>query len=109
MTDKVVVLSTCGTEQEAEQVARVLVERKLAACVNVVAPVQSFYWWQGKVEKSSEHLLIIKTSRDLFDKVRSALESIHSYELPELVALPIVDGSANYLNWMNENLAGPQG
>jgi len=66
--------------------------------------VQSFYWWQGKIEDSQEWLLMIKTSRDLFDKLRSALETAHSYELPEVLAVPIVEGSPNYLAWLEREL-----
>jgi len=109
MTDKVLVLSTCGSAEEGERIARMLLEQRLAACVNVVAPIRSFYWWQGKVEDSPECLLVIKSSRHLFDRLRVALEAAHSYEVPEILVLPIVDGSANYLNWMDENLESPQG
>jgi periplasmic divalent cation tolerance protein len=104
MTDKIVILSTCADEQEAERIARALVEARLAACVNVVPRVRSFYRWKGAVEDSAECLLIVKSSRALFAALRTALEKAHSYEVPELVALPIVDGAANYLNWLQENL-----
>jgi len=105
MTDKIVVFSTCGSREEAEKLARHLLEARLAACVNVIMQIQSFYWWQGKIEDSQEWLLIIKTARDLFDKVRAVLETAHSYELPEVLALPIVDGSPNYLAWLDRELA----
>jgi periplasmic divalent cation tolerance protein len=104
MTDKIVVLNTCGSAEEAEQVARKLVDEKLAACVTVVAPVRSFYRWDGVVNDAAEWLLLIKTSRPLFDRVRAALESVHSYELPELLALPVIEGSANYLAWLEGEL-----
>jgi periplasmic divalent cation tolerance protein len=104
MTDKIVVLNTCGSAEEAEQVARKLVDEKLAACVTVVAPVRSFYRWDGVVNDAAEWLLLIKTSRPLFDLVRAALESVHSYELPELLALPVIEGSANYLAWLEGEL-----
>ena len=105
MTNKIVVFSTCGSREEAEKLARRLLEARLAACVNVIMQIQSFYWWQGKIEDSQEWLLIIKTARDLFDKVRAVLETAHSYELPEVLALPIVDGSPNYLAWLDRELA----
>ena len=105
MTDKIVVFSTCGSREEAEKLARHLLEARLAACVNVIMQIQSFYWWQGKIEDSQEWLLVIKTARDLFDKVRAVLETAHSYELPEVLALPIVDGSPNYLAWLDRELA----
>jgi periplasmic divalent cation tolerance protein len=104
MTDKIVILSTCSDEQEAERLARALVEARLAACVSVVPRVRSFYRWKGAVEDASECLLVIKSSRPLFAELRSALEKAHSYEVPEVVAIPVVDGAPNYLNWLHENL-----
>jgi periplasmic divalent cation tolerance protein len=104
MTNKIVVFSTCGSQEEAEQLARRLLEARLAACVNVITQVRSFYWWQGKIEDSGEWLLVIKTSRSLFDQLRTVLEGAHSYELPEVLALPILDGSPNYLEWMDREL-----
>ena len=104
MTDKIVVFSTCGSEAEAEKIARHLIGEHLAACVNVVTPVRSFYRWEGVVQESDEWLLVIKSSRDLFDKLRFALEAAHSYELPEVLAVPVVAGSPTYLNWMDTEL-----
>src|SRR3954447_5013048 len=104
MTDKIVVLSTCGSEEEAERLARELVGAKLAACVNVLPRMRSFYRWKGEVEDAVECLLVIKSSRPLFERLRAALEASHSYEVPEVVALPILDGAVNYLNWLDENL-----
>ena len=106
MTDKIVILSTCADEAEAEKVARALVDRHLAACVNVLPAVRSFYRWQGKIESSAECLLVVKTSRALFSSIRAVLESVHSYELPELIALPIVEGSPTYLAWLDSSLGG---
>ena len=100
MTDKIVVLNTCSSADEAERIARRLVEARLAACVNVVAGARSFYRWQGAIESAQEWLLVIKTSRVLFEGLRAELEKIHSYEVPELIALPIVEGSPNYLLWL---------
>ena len=105
MTDKVVVLSTCSSPEEARRVARVLVEKQLAACVQISGAVTSVYRWQGKIEESAEFGLIIKTSRGLLDAVRLELETLHSYEVPEMIALAIVDGSPNYLNWLDAELA----
>jgi periplasmic divalent cation tolerance protein len=106
MTDKIVVFSTCGSKEEAERLARRLLEEHVAACVNVFSPVQSFYWWKGAIEEAAEWLLAIKTSRELFERVRATLESAHSYELPEVLALPIVEASPNYLAWMEGELSG---
>jgi periplasmic divalent cation tolerance protein len=104
MTDKIVVLSTCSSAEEAEGLARALIDSRLAACVSVVAGVRSFYRWKEAIEDSAEHLLVIKTSRALFDGVRLELEKRHTYEVPELIALPVVEGSANYLNWLDAEL-----
>ena len=104
MTDKIVVLSTCGTEQEAESLARQLVEKRLAACVNVIHRMKSYYRWQGVMETAEECLLVIKSSRERFEALRAALETAHSYEVPEVLALPVVDGAANYLNWIEVSL-----
>lgn len=81
--------------------ARLLVERRLAACVNIVTPVRSIYRWQGAIEEATEWLLIIKSSRARFAELAEAIRAEHSYELPEVVALPIVEGSAAYLAWLN--------
>ena len=107
MTDKIVVLSTCATQNEAEKIARLLVEERLAACVSVVAGVRSYYRWKGAVESADECLLVIKTSRESFGPLSAALEKAHSYELPEVIALPIVEGAANYLSWLHANVGSP--
>jgi len=105
MTEKIVVISTCGSEEEAARIAKKLVEEHLAACVNIMPRVRSFYRWQGKVEDAAEWMLIVKTSRSRFDALKAVLEAAHSYELPEVLALPIVDGSANYLAWLDSELS----
>ena len=104
MTDKIVVLNSCASAEEAERLARSLVEQRLAACVTVVTPVRSFYRWKDVVVDSTEWLLVIKTSRPLFAGLRAALESIHSYEVPEILALPVIEGSTNYLSWIESEL-----
>jgi len=109
MTDKIVVLSTCSSEAEAEKLARLLVEAHLAACVNIVPRMRSYYRWQGAIEVSEECLLVIKSTRALFESLRAAVAKAHSYEIPELVALPIVEGSPDYLQWMDANLSPGRG
>ncbi len=104
MTEKIVVISTCGSEEEAVRIAKKLVEGHLAACVNLVPRVRSFYRWQGRVEDATEWMLIVKTSRFRFEALRTVLEAAHSYELPEVLALPVVDGSPNYLAWLDKEL-----
>ena len=106
MTDKIVVLTTCAAAVDAERMARALVDGRLAACVNVVPGVRSFYHWKGETESSEEYLLIVKTSRDLFGALRAEMEKLHPYELPELLALPVVAGAENYLSWLQSNLRG---
>jgi periplasmic divalent cation tolerance protein len=107
MTDKIVILCTCDKESEAETLARTLVEARLAACVNLLPRGRSIYRWQGAVESAEEWLLVIKTSRSLFKEVEAALAKIHSYEIPELLALSVVDGAGSYLNWMDQSLKEP--
>jgi periplasmic divalent cation tolerance protein len=105
MTDKVVVLSTCASEEEAEKLARLVVEQRLAACVSLVPRVRSYYRWKGAIESAEEFLLMIKSSRERLPELLSLLEKEHSYEVPEVLALPVVEGSVNYLNWIETNLA----
>ena len=104
MTDKILILSTCASQEEAERVARVLVEGRLAACVAITPNVQSIYRWKGAVESSEEWGLAIKTRRHLFEDVRASIRAIHSYQVPELLALPVIDGDPDYLGWMDEQL-----
>ena len=104
MTDKVIVLTTCASAEQAESMARRLIEARLAACVSVVPGAQSYYRWQGAIESSAECLLLIKSSRDLAGELQQEIGRLHSYELPEFLVLPIVDGSENYLDWMGREL-----
>ncbi len=106
MTDKIVVLSTCSSEEEARKIARSLVEKRVAACVQVISGLRSVYWWQGKIEEEGEALLVVKSRRDLFRRLEAELRKLHSYEVPEIVALTVVDGSADYLGWLDRELAG---
>ena len=105
VTDKVIVLSTCASSEEAGKLARALVEKRLAACVNVLPGVRSIYRWKDAIEEDEEILLVIKTSRALVEELRAEIERLHSYEVPEVIALPIVDGSERYLAWMTRELA----
>jgi periplasmic divalent cation tolerance protein len=104
MTEKIVVLSTCGSEEEAVRIARRLVEGRVAACVNLIPRIRSIYRWEGKVEDATEWMLLIKTSRERYDALATMLEAAHSYELPEVLALPVIAGSANYLAWLDSEL-----
>ena len=102
MTDKVVVLSTAGSQEEANKIATALVERRLAACVNIIPRIQSVYRWEGKVESAEEFLLVIKTVKARQEEVESAIRKLHSYELPEFIAISIERGTADYLAWIEE-------
>jgi periplasmic divalent cation tolerance protein len=106
MSDKIVVLSTCGSPQEAQRLAHALVEKRLAACVNIVSGVRSIYRWKDAIEDEEEVLLVIKTSRPLFEELRNEILRLHSYEVPEVIALEVVDGSEGYLAWLDREL-GP--
>ena len=103
MTDALLVLTTAGSKDEAQKIARALVEHHLAACVNIVPGIESVYRWQGAVENAQEWLLIIKTTA--FDPVRDAIKQLHSYELPECIAIPLARGSSEYLAWLGDSVA----
>ena len=101
ITDKIVVFSTCGSEEEAVRVARALVQAQLAACVNIIPQIRSIYRWQGAIEDGTEWLLVIKTKRELFAQLAAKLRTVHSYGVPEAIAIPIVDGLPDYLAWID--------
>lgn len=103
MSERVVVLSTVARAEDAERIGRELVERGLAACVNVVPGLVSIYRWQGKVEREEERLLVIKTRTERFEALREALVALHPYEVPEVLALPVAAGHAPYLAWLDDN------
>ncbi len=109
MSPRVAALSTVGKAEDAENLARALVERGLAACVNVLPGVTSFYRWKGRLERDAEHLLLIKTRRDRLEELRRALVALHPYEVPELIALPIDAGHGPYLAWLDESVGGAEG
>ncbi len=104
MTDKIVVLVNCRNQKEAEGLARSLVEKKLAACVNVLPGLVSWYWWENKLTQDQEVMLLIKSSREIFTELEKEIRRLHSYAVPEVIALPIVEGSADYLNWIEESM-----
>ena len=107
MTDKVIVLSTCPSRKEAKRIARGLVEARLAACVNIIDGVASIYSWKGKLEESKEVMLVVKSRRDLLGVLQERLASMHSYEVPEAIAIPVVDGLPAYLEWIDRELDPP--
>jgi periplasmic divalent cation tolerance protein len=103
MFEPIVVLVTCGSEEESLKIANALVEDRLAACVNLVAPIRSIYRWEGKIWDEKEWLLIIKTQKHRFEELERKVKSLHSYSVPEIISLPITEGSLAYLNWIREN------
>jgi periplasmic divalent cation tolerance protein len=104
MTDKRIVLTTAASEKEARKIARHLVDKRLAACVNIVPQVTSIYRWKNKVEEAGEWILMVKTTAAAFALVRNAIAEMHSYELPECICLAIEGGSTDYLQWIGEDV-----
>ena len=100
------VMVTASSREEAEKIATTLLERKLIACANILGPVSSRFWWQGKIDSAEEYMIFMKTKRELFDQVADNVKQLHSYEVPEIIALPIVEGAKPYLEWINSSLAG---
>ncbi|OYT40458.1 MAG: cytochrome C biogenesis protein CcdA [Desulfurococcales archaeon ex4484_58] len=100
----ILVLITASNREEAENIARELVKDKLVACVNIVDNIKSIYWWKGEIEDSRESLLLVKTRINVFDRLVKKVKSIHSYEVPEIIALPIITGYKEYLKWLSESL-----
>jgi len=99
--DNIVVLVTTSSEPEARKIAELLLSRRKAACINIVPRVDSSFWWQEKLESARESLLIIKTKASLLSEIVELVKSAHGYEVPEIIALPIVGGNEDYLKWIN--------
>jgi periplasmic divalent cation tolerance protein len=104
MAEYLQAMTTAGSEEEAERISAVLVERRLAACVQVVGPISSRYRWQGEVEVAREWICLAKTEASRFPELEAAIRELHSYEEPEIVAVPIVAGSPGYLAWLSNNI-----
>jgi len=100
----IVVFVTTSTNEEADKIANALLTEKKAACVNIISGVSSFFWWEGKIDSASEALLVIKTEEQLLDDVVKVVKRLHSYSLPEIIALPIVGGNEDYLKWVSESV-----
>jgi periplasmic divalent cation tolerance protein len=107
MTDKIVVITACDSEKEAANLAHHLVDQRLAACVNILPKARSIYRWKEKVEDTAEWVLFIKSRRDLFAALRTEIQKLHTYEVPEVIALPVVEGSDAYLGWIDRELTAP--
>ena len=104
MTNKILILITVGQKKECRKIARYLVGGQLAACVNIAGPIESIYRWKGKVARDREYQLFIKTTREMFPEILLAVSRLHSYENPEVICLPVIDGSEKYLQWLDGSL-----
>jgi periplasmic divalent cation tolerance protein len=103
-TGKVVIFVTTSSEKEARKVAELLLGQRKAACINIVPRIDSSFWWQGKLDSAQESLLIIKTRASLLPEIIEMVKSVHSYEVPEIIALPIIGGSEDYLKWIDDEI-----
>jgi periplasmic divalent cation tolerance protein len=101
----IIVMVTTPNKQEAQKIAKHLLEKRLIACANIIGPVTSLFHWSGKIEHAEEHLILMKTHQNLFEKLSETVKAIHSYEIPEILALPITNGSKTYLDWLSSCLA----
>ena len=101
MTNYIQVMTAAGSREEADQLARSIVEQRLAACAQVIGPMSSHYWWRGELESATEWLCLMKTERRLYDDIEAAIRAAHSYETPEIVAVPVETGSEAYLAWLS--------
>ncbi len=100
--ENIVVFITASNEDEASKIARALVEGRLAGCVNIIRNIRSIYSWQGKIEDESEVLMVVKTQQSLFGSLSEKVKELHTYTVPEIIAMPIVEGSEDYLKWLKE-------
>ena len=104
MIKYIVIFVTCASKEEAAKIAKNLLDERLIACANIIEGVSSFFWWKGKVDRAKEALVIIKTAGKNFDKVRKRIKKLHSYEVPEIIAVPITAGESSYLKWIDESI-----
>ena len=105
MNRSIVVLITAKNKTQARKIAQGLLKDRLMACANIIEGVESMFLWQGKIDKASEVLLIIKTHQKVFDKLVAKVKLLHSYQTPEIIALPVVQGSEDYLKWIEESVS----
>ena len=106
MLDAIVVMTTTGSRDEADKIAIGLVERNLAACAQIVGPISSVFHWEGAVQQQDEWLCLLKSARQYYPQLEAALRELHSYDVPEIIALPVVEGCSDYLHWIHASLAG---
>lgn len=103
MAKYIVIFVTCASKKEALLIIKRLLDERLIACANIIEGVKSLFWWKGKVVKATESLVILKTARKNFDKIKKSIKELHSYEVPEIIALPIVAGEGDYLEWIDKS------
>ena len=106
MSEYIQVFTTAGSREEARTIAGAIVEQRLAACVQVIGPIHSTYWWQGQMETAEEYLCLMKASRDVYRSLEAAIKEVHSYETPEILAMPVLEGNEDYLSWLRGELRG---
>jgi periplasmic divalent cation tolerance protein len=102
MQNHIVIYITTGSISEAKKIGRILVEEKLVACTNIISPIHSIYSWQGKICDDKEALMVLKSKQKLFNQIVKRVEELHSYDVPEIIAIPIIEGSSKYLSWLNK-------
>ncbi|MEM0008077.1 MAG: divalent-cation tolerance protein CutA [Candidatus Bathyarchaeia archaeon] len=100
----IIVLTTTSSREEAEKIAHALLAERLIACANIIGPIHSLFWWQDKIDTAQEYLILMKTRKDLFNKLAEKVKALHSYQVPEIIALPIVEGFKPYMEWLNSSL-----
>lgn len=105
MTEIIITFVTCGKLEEARQIAKAVVTERLAACVNIVAGISSFFFWEGKFCDDPEHLLIIKSTQEALPRLQKRIKELHSYTVPEILSLPVENGHADYLKWVRESVS----
>lgn len=104
MAEYMQVITTAGSKEEAEKISQAVVEKRLAGCAQVLGPITSTYWWKRKIEKAEEWLCLIKSRTDLYQELKSTIHQVHSYDVPEILAIPIIEGSKSYLDWLESEL-----
>lgn len=107
-TGAILVMVTCSSTREAGKIKKQLLGKKRSACVNILPGIKSFFWWKDKIDSCSEVLLLVKTKKNLLKEVITLVKRIHSYEVPEIIALPIIGGNKDYLNWIDESASPPE-
>ena len=105
MTDYIQVMTTLEKKEDAVMISRSILEEKLVACVQIIGPMISAYWWKGKIEEETEWLCLMKSRRDFYDRLEKRIKEIHPYDEPEILAIPVIEGSRGYLEWMDGELA----